>query len=186
MSDRNILDFNGLQEYDNNIKDYISRQGEANYAPVHHVHYLNDIGFTEEHGTIPNDDVYRLKAFRNCQDPFLNAAGNITIDTDAYDIAYIEVSGDVNITLKIGTTEGSPASHARCLKILIKNAHNHNITWNYSNNFIWRDNDAAFSDEANKVDIIELITAGLDANGDVAEVNPTSNVIWYGNITKSY
>ena len=187
MSDRNIVDYNGLQTYDNNIKRYISEVGNTNYAPMSHTHYLGDIGFTPDNGTIPNDDVYRLKGFRNCQ-IFVNYDNdNINIDTDKYDLAYINVSRDINITLRIGATEGvSPKSHARCLKIILNNAYNHNITWNYSSNFIWRDNDVTFSDEANKVDIVELITAGLDANGEVAEINPTSNVIWYGNISKSY
>ena len=67
MSDRNIVDYNGLQTYDNKIKEYISEVGNTNYAPMSHTHYLGDIGFTPDNGTIPNDDVYRLKGFRNCQ-----------------------------------------------------------------------------------------------------------------------
>lgn len=190
MSDRNIVDYSGLQAYDAKIKDYISTVGDAAYSPISHTHYLGDIGFTPEEGTIPADDVSRLKGFRNCQ-IFVNYDNdNITIDTDKYDLAYINVSRDINITLKIGVTEGvSPRSHARCLKIILKNAYNHEITWNYSGNIIWRDNDSSFSDEPNKVDIVDLITAGLNANeesDDNTVTNPTSMVIWYASVSKSY
>ena len=186
MSDRNVVDYNGLQEYDNKIKEYISSNGANNYAPLSHTHYLGDIGFTPEQDTIPRDDVSRLKGFRNCYIP-ANNSGNIIIDTDKYDMAYIDVFDDINIKLQIGSDEGTPVSHARCLKLILKNASLHNITWEYdsahhTHSIVWRDGDNVFSEGANKVDIVDLVTAGIDEEGRIA----TNTVVWYASISKTY
>lgn len=193
MSDRNVVDYNGLQKYDNKIKEYISSNGANNYAPLSHTHYLGDIGFTPEQDTIPRDDVSRLKGFRNCCIPknptngSLITEGNITIDTDLYDMAYVDLTGDANIKLKIGSDEGTPVSHARCLKLILKNASLHNITWEYdsahhTHSIVWRDGDNVFSEGANKVDIVDLVTAGIDEEGRIA----TNTVVWYASISKTY
>lgn len=200
MSDRNIVDYNGLQTYDTKIKEYITDNGDSRYARRSHEHYLSDIGFDNAHGTIPKSYVPRLAGFRNCNMLNPNVAGTnrVVIETDEYDMAYINIDSAVTkLIIKLGINNGivldnetvKSESKARCIKIILVNAGDTTIEW--EDNVIWMDGDnedgvqtftAKNTDTgADGIDIVDLVTVGPDDS-----TTPATPAVWFGSISKNY
>ena len=202
MSDRNIVDYNGLATYDNKIKEYMTRNLENNYSQIGHDHPLSEIRFGPEKDTIARDSVVRLAGFRNCKKLFPNTAGRnrVTIETDQYDMAYVNVGDDVTeLIIKLDVDSGvninssetgynntvvKAQSKARGIKIILVNAGGKTITW--EDNVIWQDGvvDYTAKDTVNSIDgidIVDLVTTGPDDS-----TTPVTPATWFANITNNY
>lgn len=159
-SNSNLVDFRGLTEYDRQLKGYITNvlnDPTAGYAEKRHTHSYADIGFDDEHSTISRDSVARLAGFRNCYTRTQIANNeDVVIDTNIYDMAYIEFLGAGRIILRVTSNEGDPASKARYLKIITKNAKD-NISWGTPSNIAWTGDDVQYTE--NGIDIVDLVTA---------------------------
>lgn len=170
MSDKNLIDFSGLRYYTEKIKDYITNVALYSKADAVHSHSLSQIELPVGTTVIPATDVTRVKGFRNCYIPD-NTSGSISVNTDIYDMVYIEMTGAVNISLVVDKVN-SPTT-ARYLKVILKNPR-HGVVWNDSANIKWMNSESepTYTQEEDKVDIIDLVTA----NGTT----------WFASISKNY
>jgi len=173
MNDEKLVTFNNLKYYDSKLRTYITNEGTKK-SPINHSHALYELETDPSHTITTQVDIDRTAGFRKCLQKNY-AQGIVQINTNIYDMVYLELSEPV--TIELLDINFDPAedlnrgSKARHIKIIIKNP-SAGITW--PDNVVWIDenNPPTYTSGNDKVDVVDLFTP--------------DGTVWFANIMKSW